>query len=114
MARLDDVVRFYALLDELDSRLGGPRRLADCTSKSGWPAKGVYFFFESGEERSTSGTGPRVVRVGTHALISTARTSLWEGCASIGDSLSGPVRGFAVRRAGRSRSGYYVARDSSR
>lgn len=42
-----------------------------------WPRRGVYFFFEEGEERSGSGSGPRVVRIGTHALKPTSRTSLW-------------------------------------
>ena len=40
------------------------------------PNENVYFFFEPGETRSDSGTGPRVVRVGTHALGSTSRTTL--------------------------------------
>jgi hypothetical protein len=35
-----------------------------------WPRRGVYFFFENGEMRSETGTGPRVVRVGTHAMRS--------------------------------------------
>jgi hypothetical protein len=37
----------------------------------------VYFFFEDGEERRDSGSGPRVVRVGTHALKAGSRSSLW-------------------------------------
>ena len=43
----------------------------------GWPSRGVYFFFEPGEERSRSGAGPRVVRVGTHALAARTRSTLW-------------------------------------
>ena len=43
----------------------------------GWPQRGVYFFFEDGELRSDTGQGPRVVRVGTHALIADANTKLW-------------------------------------
>ena len=42
-----------------------------------WPRRGVYFFFEEGEERSESGSGRRVVRIGTHALSAASRTSLW-------------------------------------
>ncbi len=42
-----------------------------------WPTRGVYFFFEAGEERSDSGHGDRIVRVGTHALTSKSRTTLW-------------------------------------
>jgi hypothetical protein len=41
-----------------------------------WPNRGVYFFFEAGEIRSDSGKGPRVVRVGTHALSGTSRSTL--------------------------------------
>ena len=46
-----------------------------------WPARGVYFFFEDGEARSTSGTGPRVVRIGTHALTAKSSTTLWNRLA---------------------------------
>ena len=53
------------------------RRLSSCTGRMTWPQRGVYFFFESGEERSDSGTGFRVVRVGTHALTSGSSTTLW-------------------------------------
>lgn len=76
-SRLDDLKRFYALLDELEQRLGGARMLSDCDGRLGWPQRGVYFFMESGEERSDSGVGPRIVRVGTHALKDGSRTSLW-------------------------------------
>ncbi|MGA2828964.1 MAG: hypothetical protein ABSF03_22950 [Streptosporangiaceae bacterium] len=70
-----DTSRFYELLDELDHQAGGPRMLSDCTAHSGWPAHGVYFFFEDGESR-TAGQGPRVVRAGT----TTGRT-LWDRLA---------------------------------
>jgi hypothetical protein len=33
---------------------------------------------EDGEVRSDSGTGPRIVRVGTHALTPGSRTTLWQ------------------------------------
>lgn len=66
---------FYALLDDLARVVGGPRLLRDCTGRDGWPSHGVYFFLEEGE-RLPSGEH-RVVRVGTHALTSTSRTTLW-------------------------------------
>jgi len=78
LARLHDVVRFYDLLGDLSRSVGGSRRLANCNGRSGWPTKGVYFFFEDGEVRTSSGTGPRVVRVGTHGLTANANTSLWQ------------------------------------
>jgi len=47
----------------------------------GWPQRGVYFFFENGEKRRESGSGLRVVRVGTHALTATSKATLWERLA---------------------------------
>ena len=43
-----------------------------------WPERGIYFFQEPGEIRSDSGSGPRIVRVGTHALKTGSRTTLWK------------------------------------
>jgi hypothetical protein len=77
MNRLDDVKRFYGVLDRLERRVGGKRLLSECDSQSGWPRRGVYFFFEPDELRSESGEGPRVVRVGTHGVASGSRTTLW-------------------------------------
>ena len=72
--RSADIRQFYRLLDRLAERVGGPRRLAECRGGMRWPARGVYFFFEPGETRS--GGGPRVVRIGTHALREGARSTL--------------------------------------
>ena len=76
-ARTDDLVRFYALLDRLERNIGGARKLDDCSGRMDWPRRGVYFFRESGENRSDSGDGPRIVRVGTHALKAGSGTKLW-------------------------------------
>jgi hypothetical protein len=75
MKRLDDLRRFYRILDVLEERLGGTRMLSD--GRLSWPQRGVYFFMEQGEERSDTGTGRRIVRVGTHALTEGSRTKLW-------------------------------------
>jgi hypothetical protein len=75
--RAADVRRLYAMLGQLGDRLGGTRCLRDCGGGQGWPARGVYFFLEPGETRTSSGEGPRVVRVGTHALKAGSSTSLW-------------------------------------
>jgi hypothetical protein len=56
-SRLADLVRFYEILSDLESKLGPARRLADCSGRIGWPKRGVYFFFESGETRSDTGSG---------------------------------------------------------
>ena len=51
--------------------------LADCVGGKNWPNRGVYFFCETGEARSGSGAGLRVVRVGTHGLKAGSRSTLW-------------------------------------
>jgi hypothetical protein len=66
--------RFYDELEALESSLGDKRLLADCESSTGWPNRGVYFFFEKGEVREDG--SPRVVRVGTHALKA-SKSTLW-------------------------------------
>ncbi len=77
MSRFDDVRRLYRVLADLERRVGGKRLLSECDGRSGWPQRGVYFFFEPGETRSDSGEGPRIVRVGTHAVGTGSRTTLW-------------------------------------
>jgi hypothetical protein len=76
MSRREDLNEFYEILGELRERVAGCRRLCECTGKSGWPERGVYFFFEDGEFREDQKT-LRVVRVGTHAITATSKTSLW-------------------------------------
>lgn len=68
---------FYSLLSELERKVGGVRALSACSARLPWPRRGVYFFFEEGEDRSTSGDGQRVVRVGTHALKAGSTAKLW-------------------------------------
>ena len=55
--------------------------LSQCSGRQNWPKRGVYFFFEAGQKRSDSGSGLRVVRVGTHALTASSRTTLWNRLA---------------------------------
>jgi hypothetical protein len=75
--RPEHLVRFYSILDTLERNIGGQRKLADCSGRLAWPARGVYFFRESGEDRTDTGNGPRIVRVGTHALKAGSGTTLW-------------------------------------
>ena len=42
-----------------------------------WPKRGVYFFRETDEVRADTGSGPRIVRIGTHALKTGSKTKLW-------------------------------------
>src|SRR5271157_5412231 len=75
--RREHLITFYSLLDTLEKNIGGARMLATCSRRMEWPERGVYFFRESGEGRSDSGNGPRIVRVGTHALKTESSRELW-------------------------------------
>ena len=81
-SRINHVAQFYAFLERLSEGVGGARLLSQCTGRMAWPRRGVYFFFEPNELRTDSGTGPRVVRVGTHAVAAGSRTSLWNRLSS--------------------------------
>jgi hypothetical protein len=78
------LVRFYRLLDELKVLNDGLHRLAGAGVDGPWPARGVVWFFEKTEVRQDSGSGPRVVRVGTHALKPELNSTLWERLAADG------------------------------
>jgi len=75
--RLQDLIRFYSILNQLEKAIGGVRALADCRGRMKWPPRGVYFFREAGQNRTDTGEGLRVVRVGTHALKAGGSTTLW-------------------------------------
>ena len=75
--RREHLIRFYSTLDELEKNIGGERKLADCSGRMNWPSRGVYCFREPGESRTDTGNGPRIVRVGTHALKTGSGTKLW-------------------------------------
>ena len=75
---IDDLKCFYAIMDDLSERTGGPRLLSACSGRMDWPDRGVYFFQESGETRTDTGSGPRIVRVGTHALKTGSQATLWK------------------------------------
>ena len=76
--RLYYIKWLYEILEDIENRVGGKRCLRECNGKMRWPRRGIYFFFEHGEERVHSGSGLRVVRVGTHALKPHSRSTLWE------------------------------------
>ena len=58
MTRIDHLNLFYDSLDSLEKRLGGTRRLSECSGRLRWPVRGVYFFMEPGEARTDTGPGP--------------------------------------------------------
>lgn len=84
-----DLQRFHALIDELDSRIGGAPQLRACTGKMPWPERGVYFFFEPDEYRPDGSGKLRVVRVGTHAVSRASRTRLWDRLRTHRGALNG-------------------------
>jgi len=71
------VERFYDLLDDLSSKLGGPRNLGECSGRDKWPERGIYFFFEPREARHFRRDRLRVVRIGTHAITADRNSTLW-------------------------------------
>lgn len=79
--RLRDLESFYEALSRLEGALGGKRTLQECHGRLPWPRRGIYFFFEEGEQRSDSGVGLRVTRVGTHAVSAGSKTTLWKRLA---------------------------------
>lgn len=96
--RLSDTRRFYDILARLEQHLGGKRRLAESHGRMKWPARGLYFFFEPGELRTTSGSGPCVVRVGTHALKAGSKSTLWKRLRQHRGTLRGKYAGGGNHR----------------
>lgn len=97
MTRRDDVDRHYALLAELEERVGGKQRLGDCTGYMDWPERGVYFFFAPDGYRD-SGNQPRLTRVGTHAVSTGSQTSLWNRLRTHRGAQSGTYEGGGNHR----------------
>ena len=89
MNRLSDLKKFYGLLDQLASKHGGHRTTDRLSDYHDWPARGVYFFFEPAEGRSHSGTGMRVVRVGTHAVTAGSKSTLRQRLSQHRGNISG-------------------------
>lgn len=75
--RIADLQRFYSAFERHVNNLGGARTLGGSSGRLKWARRGVYFFMEDGETRSDTGGGPRIVRVGTHALKPGSSTKLW-------------------------------------
>jgi hypothetical protein len=97
MSRVDDLARFYELIDRIRSAAGGARLLGNCSKATGWPTQGVYFFFEDGEQREVG--GPRVVRVGTHAVSAGSKTTLWNRLSAHRGTIGGAKAGGGNHRA---------------
>lgn len=79
MSRVNDLNHFYNALERLSVKTGGALELSQCNGRMIWPTRGVYFFYEPGEKRSSG--FERVVRIGTHALTANSQTKLWDRLA---------------------------------
>ena len=97
-ARLQHVQRFYETLAKLEQNHGGKRTLRDTDGAMAWPCRGVYFFFEPGEMKTTSGVGLRVTRVGTHALKAGSKSMLWNRLQAHRGTLKGARPGGGNHR----------------
>ena len=73
-----DIDRFYTILRGLESTAQQGQPLASYTGRSNIPSRGVYFFREPSEFRSSTPTTQRIVRVGTHAVSIHAKSTLWQ------------------------------------
>lgn len=93
-SRFDNLVRFYEISARLEVKIGGARKLSACHGAMDWPQRGVYFFMEEGENRTDTGQGKRIVRVGAHALEPQHKTRLWNRLAQ---HKSGNHRGSIFR-----------------
>lgn len=76
--RLAWMDRFYELLFRVVAlNSNAHRKLSQQTASSVAYERGLYFFFEDGEQRMTSPFQQRVVRVGTHAVSQGSKATLW-------------------------------------
>jgi hypothetical protein len=73
----DNLKRFYSLLACLAEAPGQGRPLTELPARSSLPERGVYFFREPGEHSAVNPDVLRVVRVGTHAVSSGSKSTLY-------------------------------------
>ena len=100
MNKLTDLGRFYSILEKLDASQQQGLKLGLYSGTSHLPLRGVHFFREPGELRSSSAGSHRIVRVGTHAVSANAKSTLWQRLrAHLGTREgSGNHRGSIFRR----------------
>jgi hypothetical protein len=87
MNRQEQIDDFYELIEQL------PIRYLKDVKNGDLPEKGVYFFFEKGENRANSNK-KRVVRIGTHAVQANSKATLYKRLKQH----SGPNHGFGRHR----------------
>lgn len=97
MDRIEQLNRFYDILQELESKTG-TRILAISDNHMDWPQQGVFFFFQPGEFRA-NGEQMRVVRVGIANPVAADRQSaLWDRLREHRGTVSGKFAGGGNHR----------------
>ena len=97
MPRIEDLDKFYDIMDALEQKVGGKRLLSECDGKMPWPEQGIYFFFENRELRENGSM--RVVRVGTHGLQEGSQSTLWERLRQHRGNTTGEHKGGGNHRS---------------
>ena len=77
IVNIDKIKRLYNRLVYLSKETGGIHLLKDCSGKMYWPKKGVYFIMDFSECSIVSGSIPKIIRVGTHAVSKNSKSILW-------------------------------------
>lgn len=88
MSRKEDIDRLYSLLSQLEAKVGAKQKLADCHGRMDWPDRGLYVFFSSDETRQDT-SQLRITRIGTHAVSTGSKTTLWNRLISHRGTFSG-------------------------
>lgn len=94
-----------AALAALDQHHGGPRLLARCSSRDGWPEHGVALLAEPDTAGRAVGGAvpPRITMVGSHGLEPGSPVLLWTRLAQHRGSVAGPNPGAGNHRGSRLR-----------
>lgn len=71
-----DLESFYSILTDLEQLPLQGLPLRELAAAKRLPRRGVYFFREPSEMRSSQADAPRIVRVGTHALTANSKSTL--------------------------------------
>jgi hypothetical protein len=78
MTPLADQNHFYEILEKLKKSPRQGLSLDHPGGASRFAARGVYFFCEADEQRSSCFSSSRIVRVGTHAISAKSKSTLWQ------------------------------------
>lgn len=75
--RVKHISELYNILSDLSNANCGNIQFNEFNSLNKFPKQGLYFFFESDQNRSYLSSEKRVVRVGTHGVSKGSKSLLW-------------------------------------